>query len=126
MFIGCWSFTLQHKYLLRMRKTFFVSLLFFLTSFWGSAQKNAGDNSWQHIYRGAAAKINDLVHTKLSVHFDYEKTYLYGKAWITIHPHFYDTDSLTLDAKGMDIHEVALYTDNKNIALHYDYDSLKL
>ena len=33
---------------------------------------------------------------------------LYGKAWITLKPHFYPTDSLSLDAKGMDINEVAI------------------
>ena len=31
---------------------------------------------------------------------------MYGKEWITVHPHFYPTDSLTLDAKGMNIKEV--------------------
>jgi aminopeptidase N len=61
------------------------------------------DTSWKKIYRETPALINDLVHTKLDVKFDYDKAYLYGKAWITLKPHFYPTDSLTLDAKGMDI-----------------------
>ena len=39
---------------------------------------------------------------------------MYGKAWITLHPHFYPTDSLTLDAKGMDIKEVALVKEATN------------
>lgn len=60
------------------------------------------------IYRASATKINDLVHTKLDVKFDYAKRYLYGKAWITLQPHFYATDSLTLDAKGMDIKQVTI------------------
>ncbi len=55
------------------------------------------------IYRAMFPHINDLVHTKLDVRFDYSKSYLYGKAWITLKPHFYPTDSLSLDAKGMDI-----------------------
>lgn len=79
-----------------------------------------------NIYRAAATKVNDLVHTKLDVRFDYAKRYLYGKAWITLKPHFYATDSLTLDAKGMDIKEVALVKGNRNIPLKYSYDNMQL
>ncbi|RAJ86054.1 aminopeptidase N [Chitinophaga dinghuensis] len=78
------------------------------------------------IYRAAATKINDLVHTKLDVRFDYGKRYLYGKAWITLKPHFYPTDSLTLDAKGMDIKEVAIEVNGKNVPLKYEYDNMQL
>ncbi|HMD01254.1 MAG TPA: hypothetical protein VKH37_13935, partial [Ferruginibacter sp.] len=58
------------------------------------------DTSWKKIYRASATKINDLVHTKLEVKFDYSKSWMYGKEWLTLKPHFYNTDSLTLDAKG--------------------------
>ena len=54
-------------------------------------------------YRASATKVNDLVHTKLDVRFNYAKRYLYGKEWVTLKPHAYPTDSLRLDAKGMDI-----------------------
>ena len=70
--------------------------------------------------------INDLVHTKLDVRFDYSKSYLYGKAWITLKPHFYPTDSLTLDAKGMDIKEVSLIKGNQHTPLKYNYDGSTL
>src|SRR5580765_8934853 len=69
------------------------------------------------IYRAMPPHINDLVHTKLDVRFDYSKSYLYGKAWITLKPHFYPTDSLTLDAKGMDIKEIFLLKGNQHIPL---------
>ncbi|WP_160713828.1 M1 family metallopeptidase [Chitinophaga solisilvae] len=79
------------------------------------------------IYRASATKVNDLVHTKLDVRFDYAKRYLYGKAWITLKPHFYNTDSLVLDAKGMDIKEVAVVKGGKNVPLKYSYtDELQL
>lgn len=77
-------------------------------------------------YRAAATIINELVHTELYVSFDYAKQYLYGKATITLQPYFYSTDSLTLDAKGMDIHEVALMKGKNKIPLKYTYDSLQL
>ena len=63
------------------------------------------------------ALINDLVHTKLDVNFDYDKSYLNGKAWLTLKPHFYPTDSLTLDAKGMDIKTVSLVKGNHQSAV---------
>ncbi len=78
------------------------------------------------IYRASTEKINSLIHTKLDVSFDYQKKRLNGKAWITLKPHFYNTDSLTLDAKGMDIKSVALVVNQKLQKLNYSYDSLKL
>jgi aminopeptidase N len=81
---------------------------------------------WKKIYRASATKINDLVHTKLDVKFDYTKAWMNGKAWITLHPHFYATDSLSLDAKAMNINEVAMVKGGKNIPLKYTYDSTSL
>jgi aminopeptidase N len=84
------------------------------------------DTSWKKIYRATSTKINDLVHTKLDVKFDYDKAYLYGKAWITLKPHFYNTDSLMLDAKGMEIKEVAIMKGTAKSKLKYDYDGMEL
>ena len=78
------------------------------------------------VYRETPEKINDLVHTKLDARFDYLKSYLLGKVWLTLKPHFYPTDSLRLDAKGMDIKTVAIVTNGKNIPLQYEYDSMFL
>jgi aminopeptidase N len=84
------------------------------------------DTSWKHEYRATATKINDLLHTKLEVSFDYNKSWMYGKEWVTVHPHFYPTDSLTLDAKGMEIKQIAMIKGNLKIPLKYSYDSLQL
>ena len=78
------------------------------------------------IYRASFPHINDLLHTKLSVRFDYAKSFMYGKAWITLKPHFYPTDSLSLDAKGMDIKEVALFKGSQRSPLKYNYDGSTL
>ena len=105
-----------------MTKIFFILSL--LVSMVSVAQTNLPtDTSWQNIYRGEATKVNDLVHTKLDVKFDYAKSYMYGKEWLTVHPHFYPTDSLTLDAKGMNINEVSLFENGKKTTLKYAYDS---
>ncbi len=84
-------------------------------------------------YRTTSEKINNLVHTKLDAKFDYPKSQLNGKVWITLKPHFYTTDSLLLDAKGMDIKQVAVVKNarlpdgqGKNVPLKYDYDGMFL
>lgn len=74
------------------------------------------------VYRAVPEKINNLVHTKLNASFDYSKSRLNGNVWITLKPHFYATDSLQLDAKGMDIKQVAVVKAGKNIPLKYQYD----
>ena len=93
--------------------------------------QNADDNelkdtSWKKIFRAASPKINDLVHTRLDVRFDYSKAQLYGKEWLTLKPHFYATDSLTLDAKGMEIKEIAILRGNAKTPLKYTYDGWQL
>ena len=84
------------------------------------------DTSWKHIYRETAAITNNLVHTKLEVKFDFDKSWMYGKEWLTLQPHFYATDSVRLDAKGMDIKEVALVTGAQKKPLQYKYDGHQL
>lgn len=71
-------------------------------------------------------KINALVHTRLDVRFDYRKHYLYGKEWVTISPFVHPTDSLRLDAKGMDIKSLCIVKDGKHIPLKYTYDQHSL
>ena len=84
------------------------------------------NENWKKIYRSTPLRENDLIHTKLSVRFDYDKSFLYGEEWITLHPHFYATDSVNLDAKGMVIHELALMENGKKFLLDYTYDSMNL
>jgi aminopeptidase N len=82
-------------------------------------------------YRSTPESVNDLVHIKLDVRFDYKKCYLYGKEWVTLRPHFYQTDSLRLDAKGMDIGNVMLVRTGQPSTgqmkpLSYFYDNMHL
>ncbi len=78
------------------------------------------------IYRATETKQSDLVHTKLDVSFDYAKRYLYGKEWLTVKPHFYTTDSLILDAKGMEIKSIAMVGTKSNTPLKFTYDNEKI
>src|ERR1700710_2711839 len=105
---------------------FFLFCLTLILSLKAQDNNTVSKNSSLLTYRGMYPHINDLVHTKLDVRFDYTKSYLYGKAWITLKPHFYPTDSLALDAKGMEIKEVSMMTGTQRNALKYNYDGSTL
>jgi aminopeptidase N len=112
-----------------MKNIFFKCTIFsFITlvSVKISAQNTDKNADVLSVYRVTALKVNDLVNTKLEVSFDYGKRYLYGKEWLTLKPHFYETDTLTLDAKGMDFKEIALMEGTKKVPLKYRYDNEQL
>ncbi|ULQ52866.1 M1 family metallopeptidase [Flavihumibacter fluvii] len=110
-----------------MKKGIIGSLLMTILFTTGYGQVNDGEEAAvSKIYRETSTRINDLVHTKLDARFDFEKAWMYGKVWITLKPHFYSTDSLALDAKGMDIKSVALVTGKTNSPLKYTYDGYTL
>jgi aminopeptidase N len=103
--------------------------LFVILSIAGSltlVAQPAADTSWKKEYRETATRINNVVHTKLDVKPDFNKSYLYGKAWLTLKPHFYATDSLNLDAKGMEFKTVALVKAGKQVPLKYEYNDWNL
>ena len=91
-----------------------------------TAQVKQENTDWKKTYRSFPEKINDLVHTRLEATLLFDKSQLAGKAQITLQPHFYPTDSLLLDAKGMEIKSVALVTGNTSQALTYQYDGMLL
>ena len=79
-------------------------------------------------YQPAAKRLNDILHTKLDVRFDFNKQYLYGKASILVRPYFYPTSTLLLNAREMEIIEVALiHPDSaQHIPLNYNYNNEEL
>ncbi|HWY98747.1 MAG TPA: M1 family metallopeptidase, partial [Bacteroidia bacterium] len=72
-------------------------------------------------YQYTAPIVNQLIHTKLEVSFDWKKKYLYGKATITLKPYYYSTDTLVLDAKGLELHEVSMVNGKEKTPLKYTY-----
>ena len=84
---------------------------------------NIEANSAREIYKASETRVSDVLHTKLEVSFNWDSAYLYGRANLMVKPHFYATDSLTLDAKGFQIHEVAMVDRiGKKSPLNYVYD----
>lgn len=108
-----------------MRRVFiYASLFLFTLSTFAQDAQITHPPSME--YRATPEKINDLVHTKLDAKFDYSKSQMNGKVWITLKPHFYPTDSLTLDAKSMDIHKVAMVKGSRHLPLKFNYDGMQL
>jgi aminopeptidase N len=78
-------------------------------------------------YSASAKRLNDIVHTKLEVGFDWAKQHLLGKATITAKPYFYATDELVLDAKSMEIKSVTLVEKtNKPLKFAYAKDKITI
>ena len=73
----------------------------------------------QAIYRKTETVLTDLVHTRLDVKFNWEKSQMSGIATITAKPHFYPSDSLILDAKSMEINSVKM----NGVPLKYTYEN---
>jgi aminopeptidase N len=109
-----------------MKNIFTVLLLVIPVSIFAQKPDAPKNDAWKTIYRATPTKINDLVHTRLEVSFDFSRSWMPGREWITLHPHFYPTDSLNLDAHYMNINEVAVIKDGKQIPLKYNYDSMNL
>lgn len=76
------------------------------------------------VYQATETVFTDIIHTRLEVNFDWAKSRMNGIATITAKPHFYRSDSLILDAKGMDILSVQLNA--KNLAYTYDSAYLRI
>jgi aminopeptidase N len=72
-------------------------------------------------YRASETKSFDLIHTKLDVHFDWQKHYMYGEATISMKPHFYPSKVIYLNARGMEIEKVASLNGKDTSDLKYSY-----
>lgn len=112
------------NYLLKLSGVFCCIILVTITLYAQelTSENSIEDTSWKNNYRSFATKENDLVHTKLVAHFDYSQSQLNGEVWLQLRPHFYPTSQLTLDAKGMDIHNVSIVQNQKNVPLKFNYD----
>jgi aminopeptidase N len=109
-----------------MMKRFLFAATVLLFSCAAIAQEEAKDTSWKKLYRATVEKKHALVHTKLEAGFDIPKAQLNGKVWLTLKPHFYASNEVELDAKGMDIKEVAIVKGTARTKLKYDYDGMTL
>jgi len=77
-------------------------------------------------YRAAATRVWDIVNTRVVMRFNWNEKTANGQAWIDIHPYFYASDSLVLDAKSMEIDTVLLEKNNKQVPISYSYSDDEL
>ncbi len=78
------------------------------------------------IFRENPPKVMDIIHTELSVQFDWDKHICMGKEHITLTPYSYDVDSFKLDAKNFEIKNVLLLKNKKPFAFRKRYDKKQL
>jgi aminopeptidase N len=109
-----------------MKKIALFASLFMAFTLSAQTKTEQVDSSWKETYRAVATKTNNIKHTKLVASFNYEKSQMNGEVWLKLQPHFYPTKTLVLDAKAMDIKEVALMKGTAKAKLSYTYDSLQL
>jgi aminopeptidase N len=77
------------------------------------------------VYQASATKYWDLVHTGIDIRFHLTEKTADATAQLLLHPYYYSTDSVVLDAKSMLIKEVTDAGSNP-LPLTYTYDSLQL
>lgn len=110
---------------------FFLSLLLVLISckpskeIANSKHKNAPTYRIP-TYKGAYTRVADLVHTKLFITPIWRQKEIQGLAEITLHQHFYPSDSIQLNALAMKIYSVELKNDTILTNLNFTYDSQQI
>lgn len=82
-------------------------------------------------FKGETTKYWDLLHTQLNVAPNFSNRQLNGQATLTITPHFYDQDSIVIDAVAMKIDSVKMgssklqnikykYEDTMHLVVYFD------
>ncbi len=75
------------------------------------------------VYHGSYNRVNDLLHTKLEIAFNWEEEKVIGKAHLDLTPVYYPTDELTLHAIGFKINSIS---NSKGGTLSYTYDGKEI
>lgn len=73
-------------------------------------------------YRASRTKKIDILHTKLNLSFNWDSAFAMGEANIILKPYFYPLNTIELDAKQFQIHEVAEIMGDIKKELNYSYD----
>lgn len=119
-----------------MPKTSFFSIAYLLLCCWSCAATKHVDippvNIYANapdadIYQGSYPLNISIKHTDLTLHFDWERAKVYGKATLTLQSYFYPQDSVILDANGFEVKEVLLLQgDDTGKKLRFAYNGKKL
>jgi len=75
----------------------------------------------KQIFQSTPEKKMDLIHFDLNINLDWDKKQVLGNAILTLTPFLYPLDTLLLDAKNFDIHQIKILPNE--IVGNYFYDS---
>ena len=91
-------------------KTKITYILFLTVLFHACKSKNEVSNviTSNGSYKASVTQVHDLLMTRLELKPDFKSKTMSGIATLSLKPHFYSNDSLTLDAKGMRIDSIFL------------------
>lgn len=73
------------------------------------------------VYRAAAPHVWEIKNTRIALSFNWKAKTADAREWITLHPYYFPTDSLVLDAKSMHIDSVILQGKKGNSRVNYAY-----
>ncbi len=86
----------------------------------GEGEENVEVETTLSPYSPTAKRVNDLLHTKIDVRFDWAKEEVYGKVTLRLKPFFNPTSTLTLDAKGMEFKKVQFAGKDQQLSYKYE------
>lgn len=75
------------------------------------------------LYRASAPIAWDIRHTIVHLDFNWKERTANGKAWLYMHPHFYATDKLTIDAKSMRIDSICILESGTCVPVKYKQET---
>ncbi len=80
------------------------------------------------VYRASATKVWQIEHTRIALNFNWFAQTADAHEWIKMHPYFYATDTMVLDARGMIFDSVMATTKTGTFkpAYTYENDELKI
>lgn len=131
---------------MKLCRIIFFSALCLISRFTFAHRDSLKTDPSQKAYRASVTRTNDILHTKLEVKFDWQKSQMAGRAELLVRPYFHPTSVLYLDAKGMEIKKVEMlrtltekpvkgeshkasdntYTESTPLKYAYKDDSLKI
>ncbi len=78
------------------------------------------------VLRGFTNRVWEIKNTRVALSFNWKEKTANAREWITLHPYFYATDTLVLDAKSMRIDSVVLAGKKGNSRVDYTYENDQL
>jgi aminopeptidase N len=77
-------------------------------------------------YKEASTRTHDLLHMILDVGFNWEEEEVLGLARLQLTPYFYPSQTVVLDAKGFDFHQVQLSGSDQDLQYEYDGQQIEI